>query len=436
MTEATVADLEQVFSSDLSLQTYSQLRDTALANEGNANRLEQLADGIDPKGPGQATKKGIAYWILGRTQTAIELLEKGHPKEELASTFLGRAFLDMEKPAEAKLKFREALAEHPDSAPIAFGLVHAVIQLGELEEAMDILERAEGRFGTNFYTTFLRGYHAEQTGEYEEARELYERSLEQGGDTPNPQALFRLARYHQTWGEEEQSRELYEKIRELRPTYANALLNLGNLYEDAQQYDRAIDCYKEVLNSIPNHPQATMFLQDATASKTMFYDEEGERRADRQSAILKIPVTDFELSVRSRNCLNKMNIKTLGDLIQMSEAELLAHKNFGETSLMEVKQMLAQKGLRLGQGKIEGGFAAPPQPVEVSEETLNLHIDALDLSVRSRKCMERLGIGTIGQLIQRTEAELLSAKNFGQTSLNEIKMRLEERGLNLKDAPY
>jgi len=207
MTEATVADLEQVFSSDLSLQTYSQLRDTALANEGNANRLEQLADGIDPKGPGQATKKGIAYWILGRTQTAIELLEKGHPKEELASTFLGRAFLDMEKPAEAKLKFREALAEHPDSAPIAFGLVHAVIQLGELEEAMDILERAEGRFGTNFYTTFLRGYHAEQTGEYEEARELYERSLEQGGDTPNPQALFRLARYHQTWGEEEQSRD-------------------------------------------------------------------------------------------------------------------------------------------------------------------------------------------------------------------------------------
>ena len=73
------------------------------------------------------------------------------------------------------------------------------------------------------------------------------------------------------------------------------------------------------------------------------YDEEGERRADRQSAILKIPVTDFELSVRSRNCLNKMNIRTLGDLIQMSEQDLLAHKNFGETSLMEVKQMLAQK---------------------------------------------------------------------------------------------
>ena len=128
-----------------------------------------------------------------------------------------------------------------------------------------------------------------------------------------------------------------------------------------------------------------------------------------------------------------MNIKTLGDLIQMSEPELLAHKNFGETSLMEVKQMLAQKGLKLGQGKIEGAaMPAAPKPVEASPEVLSQHIDALDLSVRSRKCMERLGITTIGQLVNRTEAELLSAKNFGQTSLNEIKTRLDELGLSLR----
>ena len=94
------------------------------------------------------------------------------------------------------------------------------------------------------------------------------------------------------------------------------------------------------------------------------------------------------------------------------------------------------KGLRLGQGKIEGGMFHAPQPVEVPEETLNESIDALNLSVRSRKCMERLGIMTLGLLIGRTEAELLSAKNFGQTSLNEIKARLEERGLRLKDSPY
>ncbi|MBE7451933.1 MAG: hypothetical protein HS111_24525 [Kofleriaceae bacterium] len=50
--------------------------------------------------------------------------------------------------------------------------------------------------------------------------------------------------------------------------------------------------------------------------------------------------------------------------------------------------------------------------------------------------MERLGILTVGQLVSRTEQELLSAKNFGQTSLNEIKQRLEERGMRLKAQPF
>ena len=65
--------------------------------------------------------------------------------------------------------------------------------------------------------------------------------------------------------------------------------------------------------------------------------------------VLNIPVTDFELSVRSRNCLQKMGIMTLGDLCRCTEQDLLASKNFGETSLVEIKEMLATKGLRLGQ---------------------------------------------------------------------------------------
>ena len=80
----------------------------------------------------------------------------------------------------------------------------------------------------------------------------------------------------------------------------------------------------------------------------MFYDEEQEVRNDKKAQIFKIPVSDFELSVRSRNCLAKMNIVTLGDLVMKTEAELLSYKNFGETSLNEIKQILESKGLRLG----------------------------------------------------------------------------------------
>lgn len=433
---ATVEDVKTLFEGDFNLRTYTELRKAALTTEGNSRALEDLAMGTEPKSPIAAMKRGISLWILGRIGPAVEALQVAHPHQELASVILGKAYLDMDEPAKAKLVYREALAKFPDSQPIAYGLVFAELRLGNHDEAADILDRAEERFGKNAETVFLRGFNQELLGEYEDAHDAYEKVL---AERPlHPHALFRLARWHQTWGDEEVAIDLYEKIRDAKPTYANALLNLGNLYEDYQRYDQALECYREVLASIPNHPRAAMFLQDAVASKSMFYDEEGERRADRQSAILKIPVTDFELSVRSRNCLNKMNIKTLGDLIQMSEPDLLAHKNFGETSLMEVKQMLAQKGLRLGLGKMEGSAvrssAAPA--MEADEALLGESIDALNLSVRSRKCMERLGIETVGALVSRTEAELLSAKNFGQTSLNEIKARLEERGLRLKDAAY
>ena len=80
----------------------------------------------------------------------------------------------------------------------------------------------------------------------------------------------------------------------------------------------------------------------------MIYDEEKEKMKTRHHQTLEIPISDFELSVRSRNCLRKMNIYTIGDLLNITEAELLSYKNFGETSLREIKIILEAKGLFLG----------------------------------------------------------------------------------------
>ena len=55
---------------------------------------------------------------------------------------------------------------------------------------------------------------------------------------------------------------------------------------------------------------------------------------------------------------------------------------------------------------------------------LNKPVSELNLSVRARKCMNRLGIATLGELVQRTADELLEAKNFGMTSLNEVREKL------------
>jgi len=59
-------------------------------------------------------------------------------------------------------------------------------------------------------------------------------------------------------------------------------------------------------------------------------------------------VNELELSVRAANCLKNANIKSIGDLVQKSENEMLKTKNFGKKSLNEIKEVLAEMGLSLG----------------------------------------------------------------------------------------
>ena len=75
-------------------------------------------------------------------------------------------------------------------------------------------------------------------------------------------------------------------------------------------------------------------------------------------------VDELELSVRSANCLQNANIKTIGELVQKTEAEMLKTKNFGRKSLKEIKEILAEMGLSLGM-KLDnwppkGGAASAP----------------------------------------------------------------------------
>jgi DNA-directed RNA polymerase subunit alpha len=63
---------------------------------------------------------------------------------------------------------------------------------------------------------------------------------------------------------------------------------------------------------------------------------------------LRIPISELELSVRSANCLREANIKTLADLVEKTEAEMLSYRNFGKKSLNEVVNLLKSMGLSLG----------------------------------------------------------------------------------------
>ncbi|HRI38650.1 MAG TPA: DNA-directed RNA polymerase subunit alpha, partial [Nitrospira sp.] len=73
--------------------------------------------------------------------------------------------------------------------------------------------------------------------------------------------------------------------------------------------------------------------------------EESHREVNKN---LSRSVNELELSVRAANCLKNANIKTIADLVQKSEGEMLRTKNFGKKSLNEIKEILTEMGLSLG----------------------------------------------------------------------------------------
>ena len=88
-------------------------------------------------------------------------------------------------------------------------------------------------------------------------------------------------------------------------------------------------------------------------------EEEVDRDAERMYDNLKRSVEELELSVRSYNCLKNADIKTIGELVQKTEAEMLKTKNFGRKSLNEIKEILAEMGLSFGMKLGEDGRPLP-----------------------------------------------------------------------------
>lgn len=256
-------------------------------------------------------------------------------------------------------------------------------------------------------------------------------------DPSDLKIAFDLAYQLDLAGEDEEAIDLYERICDDAPAHVSALLNLAVLYEDQGDLPRADRCLRQVLETNPNHARARLFQKDISASRDMIVEDEQTRDVLKRNALLDTPVTDFELSVRTRTCLKKMNIRTLGDLLRVTEAELMSSKNFGESSLVEIKAMLAAKGLKLGQGLEDAHRAARRRLMEQlkgtgKETVLGKPVGDLQLSVRARRALQLLNIETIGDLAARTEHELMGVKNFGQTSLDEIRIKLGELGLGLR----
>jgi len=426
-----------LFADELpSMDKIKKLSDFVHSGEKNQMDFNELIESnMSRTGQKACLATGIGLFILGRNEEAVEKLKKGSDCKEkcLYLAYTLRRLSEFEKAIE---NLQKSLDFEADKLNITLEKAATYRHADDFKAAAKELKSC-----TNFENVSAE-YHyqlarlQEAEGSYEEAMENYKTALEL---SPNHQrALFHLAFRCDLSGDEEAAIDYYRQIAAGSPVYVNALLNLAVLYEDSEQLDKATQCVDTVLSAHPNHQRAILFKKDIESSKTMFYDEEKEKKKTRKSQILETPISDFELSVRSRNCLKKMKIDTLGDLLNITETELLSYKNFGETSLREIKAILEPKGLYLGMAledkQLSSSEIADESAEEDQEEGLkNKPVDDLRLSVRARKCLQKLNIRTIGEITSKTDAELLGCKNFGVTSLNEVKTALTDLGLKLRN---
>lgn len=378
-------------------------------------------------------RAGVTAYLLSRHQAADNYLSQVSG-DGVASYYHAQALTSMGRHAEAAQKFEDAGKYGYDQIDATLRRAGAIRAAGHVDEAEQMLRSVAASAASRAEYSFQMGCIWADRGDALTAVEYFERAVDM--DPHHSRALFWLAAENSLRGNDEEAIRYYERSLSRPPYFVGALLNLGLLYEDRESYQAAAFCFRRIVEYDPNHEQATLYLKDIEATQDMYYDEDQARQEARMKQLLGRPVTDFELSVRSRNCLTAMNIQTLGDLTEISEQELLAGKNFGETSLLEIRELLSAHGLRIGLNlhKVHARDTFVDQNLSPEEQaSLNRPIGDLSLSVRSRKCMNRLAIQTIGQLISRTPDELLASRNFGVTSLNEIRLKLGEMGMKLRN---
>ncbi|MBT3198489.1 MAG: hypothetical protein HN350_01110 [Phycisphaerales bacterium] len=422
-------------------EDYRVLNETLSEAGDTADKLRELvgkieSDNPEPKGGG-AVKLGIALYMTCRFTEALEVLAAGTDNKD-RRYFQAQCQVQLGHHDRAIEELDLAKARGWEDPQIDLEIIECRAMSGDMKQAAKNLKSATTKLGETSNYLCMKGLLEELDGDKQLAGEAYEAAV--AADETNAKALFRLAYFNDLYGDEEAAIELYQQCLALQPVHAGALMNMAVLYEDAEEYDQACLCIRRILAINPGHWRAKLFLRDAEASKTMYFDEDRAKMMAQRNAILETPVTDFELSVRARNCLKKMDISTLGDLVNTPETRLLEYKNFGETSLKEIRDMLALKGLRLGQALEDTATAeladmfTSDTSSQAREGVLATPLSQIELSVRARKALELLHIETLGDLVSKSEPELLACRNFGQTSLNTIRQALGQYGLRLAES--
>ncbi len=388
----------------------------------------------------QKLRKGIIEILLGNQAGSISLLE--NDSTQIGKYFYADSLYTLDRSTEAK-EVLATLLGNSNASDTVLNLHIGILacNLRSVDSAKQITESLDFD-SLGLQGVYLQSFIEELDGNYAEAIDGYERATSEEHDLQG-MALFQLANLQDLRGFEDIALESYKKIEELGYIYEEALVNMGVILEDKFEFSQALSYYEKALNVNPNNSRAKLYYTDAEASLNMLYDETKRKQDLRNNEILNIPISDFELSVRSRNCLSKMGIFTLKDLITKTEQELLGYKNFGETSLKEIRAMLAKKGLHLGMTRIEEQPLAErikmnaqlySQEKEYSLDELDISIEELDLSYRTKSALHKLGFESLRDITMRTGTDLEANESFSAACLQEVNALLAEKGLGYRPA--
>ena len=386
------------------------------------------------KGGGVPVPTVVVDWLLDRGEEFEE--EAAASRDGLVMLLRAVNLAEAGRRLEAHRTAQKALRSVKDPwAPVV--AAELALEAHRPEDAAPMVDKLLSEHPEDPYVLYLVGRLKEEELLWQEALEYYDKAL--AAEPELAAAAFRRAYLLDLRGAEEEAVEDYRTAAVGRARYAGAMVNLGLMYEERNDLERAIACYRQAARVMPRSHHARVLLEGAVESTQELFDEAERKEMERVQKLLRTPITEFELSVRSRNCLNRMGIRTLWDIVQKTEEELLAHKNFGEVSLREIKRLLASRGLRLGmrrdlspQKAVREMLSSAAEGGATDPELLGQPVSSLELSGRAARALERLGVKTIGELVGYTEKELLSLPNFGQVSLQEVRSRLAQLGLSFK----
>gem|GEM_PF-6811400 len=130
-----------------------------------------------------------------------------------------------------------------------------------------------------------------------------------------------------------------------------------------------------------------------------------------------IPIEEVSFTLRTYTCLSNQNIKTLGELDQISSEYLLSLPNFGKKSLSEVDSVL---------GTMRSVSQNSKSIDDSSDEWMHIPIKEVGFSIKIYYCLKNDNITTLGELAQLSSIYLLGIPNFGMKSLSEVNAVLDK----------